>query len=334
MLNPYMQRWSAGFQRLLPAGFMAEASYVANRGSRLPVTRSLNAIPAKYLSTSPTRDQKTIDYLNQSFANPMAGTDSIFNANISRAGLLVPYPQFSSVSMTEPIGYSWYHSMQIRAEKRFSKGYTFNLAYTWAKTMDATSFLNASDAMPYEQISAQDRLHRFSFSFIWELPFGRGKHFGGQMPAVLNFVAGGWQLNGMVQRQSGPPLAWGDVWSNFTGDPDKVRLSKNERNPDRWFNVDAGFNRNSAQQLASNIRTSPARFSNLRADGQSRWDFSIFKNFKVTEKVNTQFRAECINAWNHPNLFAPNMTPTSSAFGQITDQDATRSWVLSLKVSF
>ena len=200
--------------------------------------------------------------------------------------------------------------------------------------MDATAFLNASDPMPYEQISAQDRLNRLTISGIWELPFGRGKRFGAQMPAVLNFLAGGWQLNGMMQRQSGPPLVWGDVWTLFTGDPDKVRLSKNERNVDRWFNVDAGFNRNSAQQLGSNIRRSPVRFSNLRADGQARWDFSVFKNFKITEKVNTQFRAECINAWNHPNLMLPNMSPTSSTFGQITDQDATRSWVLSLKVSF
>jgi len=334
MLNPYMQRWSFGFQQLLAGGFMADVSYVGNRGTRLPVTRSLNAIPAQYLSTSPVRDQKTIDYLNQSFPNPMAGTNSIYGANISRAGLLVPYPQFGSVSVTEPIGYSWYHSMQVRVEKRFSKGYTVNLAYTLAKTMAANSFLNASDPRPYEQISDQDRLNRLTIGGIWELPFGRGKRFGAHMPAVLNFVAGGWQLNGMVQRQSGPPLAWGDVWTLFTGNPDNVRLSKSERSVDRWFNVDAGFNRNSAQQLASNIRVSPTRFSNLRADGQARWDFSIFKNFKVTEKVNTQFRAECINAWNHPNLVAPNMSPTSSTFGQITDQDATRSWVLSLKVSF
>ena len=119
MKNPYMQRWSFGFQRLLAAGFMVDVSYVGNRGTRLPVTRSLNAIPAQYLSTSPVRDQKTIDYLNQSFPSPLAGTDPIYGANISRAGLLVPYPHFGGVSVTEPIGYSWYHSLQIRLEKRF-----------------------------------------------------------------------------------------------------------------------------------------------------------------------------------------------------------------------
>jgi hypothetical protein len=334
MLNPYSQRWSFGFQRLLGAGFMVDASYVGNRATRISVARNLNALPAQYLSKSGVRDETTIKYLAQSFPNPLYGTNSIYGTNISRQGLLVPYPQFGSVSVNEPTGYSWYHSMQIRAEKRFSKGYTLNLAYTWAKTMEAIAFLNPSDPMPYEQISAQDRLHRLSISGIWDLPFGRGKRFGSQMPAVLNFIAGGWQLNGVMQRQSGPPLVWGDVWTLFTGDTNKVRLSKNERSVDRWFNVDAGFNRISSQQLGSNIRVSPVRFSNLRADGQARWDFSLFKNFKMTEKWTTQFRAECINAWNHPNLIAPNMSPTSSTFGQITDQDATRSWVLSLKVSF
>ena len=334
MVNPYMQRWSFGVQQLLPAGFMADVSYVGNRGTRLPINRALNAIPGQYLSTSLVRDQATINYLSQSFKSPLAGTNPIYGANISRAGLLVPYPHFSGVTVAEPVGYSWFHSMQVRVEKRFSRGYTFNLAYTWAKTMAADGFLNASDPMPYESVSTQDRTHRLVLSGIYEFPFGRGKHFGSQWNPVINFVAGGWQLNGMVQRQSGPPLTWGDVWTLFSGDSTKVLLPKSERSVDRWFNVDAGFNRNSAQQLASNLRYSPLRFSNLRADGQARWDFSLFKNFRMTEKWVTQFRAECINAWNHPNLMLPVLTPTSSTFGQITDQDATRSWILSLKISF
>ncbi|MCL4852454.1 MAG: hypothetical protein KJZ78_13865, partial [Bryobacteraceae bacterium] len=127
-----------------------------------------------------------------------------------------------------------------------------------------------------------------------------------------------------------------DVWTLFTGDPDAVKLPKDQRSVDRWFNTDAGFNRDVAQQLDANyqIRRSPWRFSSLRADGQARWDFSLFKNFQITEQAKMQFRAECINAWNHPNLFAPVMTPTSSTFGMVTNQDATRTWVMSLKLSF
>ncbi|HEU0138458.1 MAG TPA: TonB-dependent receptor [Bryobacteraceae bacterium] len=334
--NPYSQRWSMGIQQLLPAQYMIDVSYVGNRGTRLPVTRNLNALPAQYLSTSPVRDNQTIAYLGQSFRNPFAGTDPIYGANITRRGLLLPYPQFGNVNVSEPIGYSWYHSMQVRMEKRFSKSYTLQLSYTWAKTMDATGFLNASDPMPYESISTQDRTHRVVVSGIWELPFGRGRKIGTNLHRALDFFAGGWQLNGMVQRQSGQPLEWGDVWTLFTGDPDAVKLPKDQRSVDRWFNTDAGFNRDVAQQLDANyqIRRSPWRFSSLRADGQARWDFSLFKNFQITEQAKMQFRAECINAWNHPNLFAPVMTPTSSTFGMVTNQDATRTWVMSLKLSF
>lgn len=332
--NPYNQRWSFGFQQLLPGQYMLDLSYVGSRGTRLPVTRNLNFLPARYLSTLPVRDERTITYLSQQFRSPFAGTNPIFGANISRSGLLLPYPQFGGVSVAGPVGYSWYHSMQVRMEKRFSKSYTLQFSYTWAKTMEATGFLNASDPMPYRSLSTQDRTHRVVVSGIWELPFGRGRRYGAGLPSALNFLAGGWQLNGMVQRQSGPPLDWGDIWTLFTGNPFAVLLSKNQRNVDRWFNIDAGFNRNSAQQLASNLRASPWRFSNLRADGQARWDFSVFKNFRVTEKAKMQFRAECINAWNHPNLFAPVTSPTSSTFGMVTGQDATRTWVMSLKLSF
>jgi hypothetical protein len=154
------------------------------------------------------------------------------------------------------------------------------------------------------------------------------------MPRALDFLAGGWQLNGVMQKQSGPPLGFGDIWTLFTGDPDNIVLPESQRSVDRWFNTDAGFNKNNAQQLASNLRVSPLRFSNIRGDGQSRWDFSVIKSFRMAEGWTTQFRAECLNAWNHPNLGTPNTTPTSTAFGTITSQDVPRSWQFSLKVSF
>jgi hypothetical protein len=151
---------------------------------------------------------------------------------------------------------------------------------------------------------------------------------------VVEFFAGGWQLNGVVQKQSGPPLGFGDVWTLFTGNPNNVKLPKNQRSVDRWFNTGAGFNRNQAQQLASHVRVSPLRFGGVRADGQARWDFSAIKYFRVTERVRTQFRAECLNAWNHPNKGTPNTTATNTAFGTITGQDVPRSWQMSLRVTF
>jgi hypothetical protein len=330
----YTSRWSMGLQRTLPGQFLMEATYVGSRGTRLGVSRNLNNTPAQYLSTSPTRDQRAIDFLGAQSRSPFFGLNPIYGQNISRANLLRPYPQFGGVSVNEPIGYSWYHSLQSRFERRFTKGYTFQVSYTWSKSMEATEFLNAVDPVPYRSISSLDRPHRLVASGIWEIPVGRGRAYASKLPRPVDFFAGGWQLSGVMQRQSGPPLGFGDVWTLFTGDSRNVKLPKDRRNPDRWFNTDAGFNKNNAQQLASNLRVSPLRFSNIRGDGQARWDLSAIKNFAITETARFQFRAECLNAWNHPNLTAPNTTPTNTAFGTITGQDVPRSWQFSLKLTF
>jgi len=99
-------------------------------------------------------------------------------------------------------------------------------------------------------------------------------------------------------------------------------LSSSERSVDRWFNIDAGFERNTAKQLASNIRTLSSRFAGLRADGPNNWDISLLKNTQLTEHARLQFRVEAINALNHPQFTAPNTTPTSTAFGTVTGEFA------------
>jgi hypothetical protein len=331
-LHGYSQRWSLGAQRQI-GSFVAEVSYVGNRGTRLPVVRQLNNTPAEYLSTSPFRDQATIDYLGQSFPSPFRGTNPIFGTNISRGSLLRPYPHFGNISVEEPIGYNWYHSLQFRAEKRFSQGYTFQMAYTWSKLMEAVEFLNATDPMPYEIISGMDRPHRLALSFIYELPFGKGRRLANNAPGAINAIIGGWQLNGILTWQSGAPLGFGNVI--FTGDLKDISLSTGERTADQWFNTEAGFNRVNNQQLGSNIRTFPLRFSGIRGDAQNRWDLSALKNFALTERLRMQFRAECFNALNHTNLNNPNTSPTSSAFGTITGTASqARTFQFALKMEF
>ncbi len=333
-LQPYIQRWSFGWQQVLPFQFMGEASYVGSRGTRLTVMRQINNTPADYLSRLPVRDQKTIDFLSASFPSPFFGLASVYGQNMSRGNLLRPYPHFGGISYMDPAGFSWYHSLQTRLERRFQSGWTFQASYTWSKNMQATEFLNATDPMPYQTVSDLDRPHRLVTSGIWELPFGRGRRWGAAWPRWFEFFSGGWQLNGVMQRQSGPPLGFGDVWTLFTGDPNNIKLPKSERSVDRWFNINAGFNRNTAQQLGSNLRVSPLRFSNIRGDGQVRWDFSAIKNFQILERMKLQFRAEALNAWNHPNLMTPNTSPTNSAFGTITSQDVPRTWQFSLRLTF
>jgi len=311
---------------------MVEVSYVGNRGTRLPVNRNINTLPARYLSTSPIRDQAAIDFLGAQFANPFFGLNPQYTSTTaSRSSLLLPYPQFGNITYADPVGYSWYHSLQSRMEKRFSKGFTLQMSYTWSKAMDATTFLNASDPAPYESLADIDRGHRITGTGIWELPFGKGRKFGSHMPKALDLVAGGWQLSGAWQRQSGQPIGWGNIIIN--GDSSKLALPSDQRNADRWFNTDV-FNKRSQDQLASNIRTFPLRFSNVRLDSQRRWDASLNKTFQITERFKTRFRADAFNALNEPVLRGPDTSPTSSTFGRITAQEPSRSFQLSLNLQF
>jgi hypothetical protein len=329
--QPYNQKWSMTVQQQIPASFVVQASYVGSRGTRLPLTRNINNVPAQYLSTSPTRDQAAINFF-RSVPNPLQGLTPVdTGSTIGISRLLSPYPHFGGISFIDHTGYSWYHSLQASAERRFSRGFTVQMAYTWSKTMEAVEFLNNTDPMPYESIAGIDRPHRLTGSGQWDLPFGKGRHWGNQWHPVVNFLAGGWKLNGVYQRQSGSPLGFGQAL--FTGNTEDIVLSGSDRGPDRWFNTDV-FMRNNAQALANNIRTAPLRYSNIRTDSQRRWDFSLIKYFNITESKNIQFRAETFNALNEVVLRGPNTDPYNSQFGRITAQEPPRSWQFSLKMGW
>lgn len=333
--QPYAQRWSFGVQQQVKGGFVVESSYVGNRGTRLPVTRNLNATPNQYLSTSPIRDQARITYLSQAFPNPFFGLDPQFTSQtISREQMFRPYPQFGAVQYSDPIGYSWFHSLQSRVERRMAQGFTLQVSYTWSRAMEATSFLNGADPMPYESLASIDRAHRIVGSGIWELPFGKGRKFATNLPKALEFIAGGWQLAGVAQRQSGQPIDWGQMI--ITGDSSQIVLPSDQRKADRWFNTSVFATLNAATALApaSNVRAFPLRFSNIRFDSQRRWDFSLNKTFRITEQAKMRFRADTFNALNSPVLRGPNTTATSGAFGTVTAQEPPRSFQFSLQMMF
>jgi hypothetical protein len=313
---PYSQRWSFALQELLPSQVLVEASYVGNRGTHLGVTRQISPVPRQYLSKSMTRDAAAINFLSVNVANPFYGLGPVYTPTITRANLLRPYPQFSSVSMDTSEGYSWYHSLQVRAARRWHQGVTLNAGYAFSKMMEATTLLNETDAGPYETLSGSHRPHRFTFSGIWELPLGRRRAFFRSMSRPMEAVFGNWQLSAVVIRQAGPPLAWGNII--FVGDPDAMVLPKGERTVDRWFNVDAGFNKISGQALSQNIRYFPMRLASVQANGQSKWDVSLAKGFQLRERLLFRLRAQVFNLMNHANLSAPNVSPTSTAFGTIT----------------
>lgn len=317
--TPYTHRWQLSMQRELRKDLALEVAYVGAHSSGIRVGRAMDAVPRQYLSTSLTRDQATIDALSRSVQNPfypLLPNTSLASTTVGRSQLLRPYPQFTGITVSNNDGYSNYHSLQTRLEKRFSAGYTLMVAHTWSKFMEGTGYLNETDARPEYVISDQDRAHRIAGSGIWELPFGHGRSFANHMPGVVDKVLGGWQVQGILQIQSGAALGFGNAI--FSGDLGAIPLSGGQT-IQRWFNTDAGFERNSLRQLGSNIRYMPSRFSGIRGPRMNNWDISMIKNISVNERFRFEFRCEFLNAFNHTQFSPPNTSPSSSGFGTVTE---------------
>ena len=318
---PRTQRWQIGVQRELASRWTVEASYVGNYGSQLQTSRNINATPNDYLSTSPTRDQATINYLGANVPNPFFGiipTTAIAGLqgqNITRERLLRPYPQFDAVNTTTNEGWSWYHALQLNLQRRFAGGYTIASSYTYSHFTEATEFLNAGDPEPWEGISSIDSPHRLTVNGIWEVPFGRGRRYATDANGFVEALIGGWQFSGIYSYQSGFPIGFGNII--FTGDVDDIALPASERTVARWFNVDAGFNRATAEQLASNVRTFPLRLENVRTDSVNNIDLSLIKNTRIAGRT-LELRFDSLNAFNHPYFPGPGTNPTAATFGVIS----------------
>jgi hypothetical protein len=195
-------------------------------------------------------------------------------------------------------------------EKRLSHGLTLLANYQFSKMLTRISRLNNSDIQLVKRVAAEDRPQRVVISSSFDLPFGKGRRLATHASRLANGVIGGWSLNGIFQRQTGPVLLWGNV-IYYGGD-----IGLNPRGVDRAFDV-TRFNRVSNQQLSANIRTFPLTFGNLRADGPNNVDLSAIKQFPIRERLRLQCRFELFNAFNHPVFSGPALVPTNSTFGVI-----------------
>ena len=355
---PVTMRWEASLQHQFKQ-FLIEADYIGNKTNHIEIStingttatlgRNINTLPRQYLSTLPTRDDAYNTLMSASFANPLAGLlpgnsqTAYTSSTTSRQSLLVPYPAFgnNAIYTSENTGYSWYHSFQFTASKRFSKGYTVQGSYTFQKWMQAVNLLNPADPAPIREISDADAPHRINISSVWSLPFGKGRAFLNTSNGFVSRLVGGWEISGIWSLQSGFPLAWGNVI--YYGNPKDILRSLGDRTPENWFNT-ANFETASAKQLLTNqLRTWPFRFSQLRGPRQNNIDIALIKQTRITETTNLEFRAEALNAGNHPYFPSPNMTVTSAqstkdtGFGQIsasTMNNYARRLQLSLRLLF
>jgi len=308
--TPYIQQYNLGVQYELWPDVVLDVAYVGNKGTKLNGFRNLN--------------QRAV----------------ITNADGSQSAGARPYPEFGDIQWMENRVNSSYNSLQLRLEKRFTRGLSAMVGYTWGKALtDAPDHISTSgggagidtgvfrEPQDGNNLRAErgpsefDITHRLVASYIWELPFGRGRRFGNDWSGVTDFLLGGWQVNGIHALQSGfaltATLAGSSVLNlggerrarpNLVGDP---VLPKSQRTVARWFNTDAFAAFTSPQAFGD------AGVGIMRGPGLANFDFTIAKNFKILESRSVQFRTEIFNAFNHPNFGPPNIARDSSGFGQI-----------------
>ncbi|PWU07877.1 MAG: hypothetical protein C5B51_08835 [Terriglobia bacterium] len=340
-----VHQFSADIQRELPFGIALELGYIGSRSRHLQPAptgngnMNINQVPASYLSLG--------SKLSSPVANPFyghGGSGVIGSATVAQAQLLMPFPEYSTIGEVTNPSHAQYDSMVIKAQKRMSAGLTFLSTFTWSKNRDnefgngtSNSFNGFSGSTPPSQpqdyyhlqnewsLSSVDTPLRFTGTWSYALPFGKGRHFLGSNK-LLDYVVGGWQMNGTVIYETGFPLfifqqnlnsviGTGEQRPNASGISPAVSGSVEER-------IYGYINPAAFSQAPAFTFGNLSRSIGYRGPGTKNWDASLFKDFKIRERFNGQFRAEALNAFNSPRFANPNTqyAPNSSSFGKITYQ--------------
>ncbi len=334
--NPYSMEWNFNIQRELPGDMTLEVGYLGNRGLFL-----VNGDPGTPYSQLNPADLALGNQLLQKVPNPFYGLISAPGSPLSQPTitynyLLRPFPQYNGVtSFRKPGATSDYNGMTIRLDKRFSKGLTFLVAFTGSKTMDnsaaAVSYLGPTSQTRADQyngrlewsLSPQDVNKRLVTSFVYDLPFGKGKRFANSLPRGANLLVSGWQANGILTFQGGTPIVLSAALNQtniFTSNqrPDNNGHSAALANPtiDRWFDTSVFY-----QPPPFTIGNTSRSLPDVRNPGIADADLSFFKNnyFGKENRYNMQFRVEMFNALNNPQWGGPNVSiQGGKAFGTIT----------------
>jgi hypothetical protein len=309
--KPYVQQWSAGFQQLLPGGLFLDLDYVGTKTTRLNTLRNLN--------------------------QPIS---AVVNGVQQSTGVL-PYPAFNLVEYMDPGGNSIYHGLDATVERRFKGGLGFRVAYTWSKSIDnSTEQQGAGGSNAFGQDSRNaaawrgpsdfDIPQRVIGSYIYDLPFGKGRKFVSR--GFLSQVLGGFQISGSAFRQSGRAFTLFATINDSSIDsglqhalPNIVGKPILPHNIDCWY-----YQSNSALCRAQLPGTAnfavvpgPGVYGNagrnlLRGPGSVGTDFSLHREFTLREGRELQFRWEVFNVANHPLFGLPVTNMSGGSAGSIT----------------
>ncbi|HEY6990545.1 MAG TPA: carboxypeptidase-like regulatory domain-containing protein [Bryobacteraceae bacterium] len=332
----YSQQWNFTIEKTFLNDWNFEIAYVGSKNTRLGLPEAnLNQLPAEYLSMGPA--------LLTRVANPYFGqipaSSSLGGPTITQQQLLRAFPRFTSVALfRNNVGSSSYYAAQAKLEKRFSQGLTFSFAYTFSKLIDdASSYFSqtiftgpvlnntgAADAFNRhleKDLSTGDIPRVFSAGWVYDIPRW--------------WKIAGWRIGGLVRVQAGDTIAVSQATNlnaslgyavqrpNRIGDPNELA----NRSAARWFNT-AAFTA-APQFTIGNSSRDP-----VRGPGLQQADLMLAKTFRISERMNFEFRAEVFNVTNTPPLNDPNGSFGAAAFGTIGSAGNPRDFEFAGKLRF
>jgi hypothetical protein len=298
--SSYTQQWNLTLQKKIFGDIYLDAGYVGSKGTNLTLTFDGNR-PIQVVTP---------------------GAPGVPALTARR-----PFAGFNNISTSKAIGHSTYHALQLKAERRMGRGFSFIGSYTWSHSLSNADISSVGGGtfltgiQDYFNMRADrsdsvfDIRHRLSIAMIYDVPF-----FSNASNPVVRTFLGGWQLGTIITEQTGFAAALAGVGDTTgTGVSSRVsvvggqsaQLSRPERSRDRWFNT-AAFMQTPLGQFGNAARLP------IHLPGLNQVDFSAVKNFRFSEQFNLQFRAEFFNFFNHVNLGAPGLDIRApNTFGRI-----------------
>jgi hypothetical protein len=289
-----------------------------------------------------TKSNNLFDHESSNLNQPLVPLDTNFSGSgpfgynqgrpffATRPGLNVVLPlDVARLSM-------FYNGFQTSVEHRFAEGFNVLAAYTFAKSLGtADGNVNQCDVQNAHNIAGErgpttpDFRHQLTVSYVYELPYGKGKHFGSSANSVAQAVLGNWEVAGVTRARSGEAfdvLMGGDVTNTgaFPPRPDMIHDPKDfsfdiatqaalgcsnpgHQTHDCWFNQAAFAEPALAPGQSFAHLFGNARRAALRGPDMVNFDFSAYKTFRFSERFGLVFRAEFFNILNHPNFNLPNV---------------------------